>query len=70
MLVLTTLICGTVAWHLPLHLVDRQQQIQEIKRGSLRAADWFPLEEVGDYPEYTSTHHFQALRSKRGGRGI
>ena len=68
MLVLTTLICGTVAWHLPLHLVDRQQDIQEIKRGSLQAADWFPLEEVGDYPEYM--HHFQALRSERRGRGI
>ena len=68
MMVLTTLICGTVAWHLPLHLVDRQQNIQEIKRGSMPSTNWFPLEEVGDYPEYT--HHFQALRSKRGGRGI
>ena len=63
MMVATTFIFGTGAWHLPLHLVDRQQEIQEIKRGSLRAADWFPLEEVGEYPEYP--HYFQARRNKR-----
>ena len=65
MMVASTLICCMDAWHLPLHLVDRQQKIQEIKRGSLRAANWFPLEEIDDYPEYP--HYFEALRSEREG---